>query len=136
MRNIKVVFYVGLPGSGKTTLLSKIKKGFIIDDFSLNIDKLVEFKASSEDILYISDPMLCTVTIEEAEISLKRMLLDLFITETEWILFENNLENCWYNVKKRNDDRKINKDFMKYLSEKYEKNYSLFNTVSVYKKNG
>ena len=109
MRNIKVVFYVGLPGSGKTTLLSKIKKGFVIDDFSLNIDKLNAFKASEEETLYIADPMLCTVTMEKAESSLNKMLLGLMIKETEWIFFENNLENCWYNVENRNDNREINK---------------------------
>lgn len=134
MRNIKVVFYVGLPGSGKTTLLSKIKKGFIIDDFSLNIEKLAEFKDSEEEILYIADPMLCTITMEEAERSLSKMLFGLTIKETEWFLFENNLENCWYNVENRNDNREINKGFMEYLSKKYKENYSLENTIAVYKK--
>lgn len=134
MRNIKVVFYVGLPGSGKTTLLSKINGGFIIDDFSLNIDKLNGFKASGEEILYIADPMLCVVTMEKAENSLSKMLSDLIIKETEWFCFENNLEDCWYNVESRNDDRKINKDFMKYLSKKYKENYSLEKTIPVYKK--
>ena len=134
MRNIKVVFYVGLPGSGKTTLLSKIKKGFVIDDFSLNIDKLNAFKASEEETLYIADPMLCTITMEEAERSLSKMLFGLTIKETEWIFFENNLENCWYNVKSRNDNREINKGFMEYLSKKYKENYSLEKTIAVYKK--
>lgn len=134
MRNIKVVFYVGLPGSGETTLLSKIKKGFVIDDFSLNIDKLNAFKASEEETLYIADPMLCTVTMEKAESSLNKMLLGLMIKETEWIFFENNLENCWYNVKSRNDNREINKGFMEYLSKKYKENYSLEKTIAVYKK--
>lgn len=134
MRNIKVVFYVGLPGSGKTTLLSKIKKGFIIDDFSLNIDKLNAFKASEEETLYIADPMLCTVTMEKAESSLNKLLLGLMIKETKWIFFENNLENCWYNVENRNDNREINKDFMEYLSRKYKENYSLEKTIAVYKK--
>ncbi len=134
MRNIKVVFYVGLPGSGKTTLLSKIKKGFIIDDFSLNIEKLAEFKDSEEEILYIADPMLCTITMEEAERSLSKMLFGLTIKETEWFLFENNLEDCYCNVKRRNDNREINKGFMEYLSKKYKENYSLEKTIAVYKK--
>lgn len=134
MRNIKVVFYVGLPGSGKTTLLSKIKKGFIIDDFSLNIEKLAEFKDSEEEILYIADPMLCTITMEEAERSLSKMLFGLTIKETEWFLFENNLEDCYCNVKSRNDNREINKGFMEYLSKKYKENYSLEKTIAVYKK--
>lgn len=134
MRNIKVVFYVGLPGSGKTTLLSKIKKGFIIDDFSLNIEKLAEFKDSEEEILYIADPMLCTITMEEAERSLSKMLFGLTIKETEWFLFENNLEDCYCNVKSRNDNREINKGFMEYLSRKYKENYSLEKTIAVYKK--
>lgn len=134
MRNIKVVFYVGLPGSGKTTLLSKIKKGFIIDDFSLNIEKLEKFKDSEEEILYIADPMLCTITMEEAERSLSKMLFGLTIKETEWFLFENNLEDCYCNVKRRNDNREINKGFMEYLSKKYKENYSLEKTIAVYKK--
>lgn len=134
MRNIKVVFYVGLPGSGKTTLLSKIKKGFIIDDFSLNIEKLEKFKDSEEEMLYIADPMLCTITMEEAERSLSKMLFGLTIKETEWFLFENNLEDCYCNVKSRNDNREINKGFMEYLSKKYKENYSLEKTIAVYKK--
>ncbi|EPP7234066.1 hypothetical protein ACTOJ1_000985 [Shigella flexneri] len=134
MRNIKVVFYVGLPGSGKTTLLSKIKKGFIIDDFSLNIEKLEEFKDSEEEILYIADPMLCTITMEEAERSLSKMLFGLTIKETEWFLFENNLEDCYCNVKRRDDNREINKGFMEYLAKKYKENYSLEKAIAVYKK--
>lgn len=133
-QKVEVSFYVGLPGSGKTTLLTLKKDGFFIDDFSLNIKKIEDFKKSNKNKLYIADPMLCLATQEKAEEVISNKLFD-FDINYKWFFYENNLENCLKNIKERNDERKISENFMKHLSEKYEALHGkcLINAIPVYK---
>lgn len=123
--NIKVVFFVGLPGSGKTTLLVKMNDGFIIDDLSVNLTMLDDFKNNPQEILYIADPLLCLSTKKQAETKLKEMLSDFNILSFDWRMFENNLDNAWKNVEARKDNRNINYYFMKHISKCYSENHDL-----------
>lgn len=136
--NIKVVFIVGLPGAGKTTLLKQMGDGFCIDDLSINLDKLDNFKQNPEPVLYIADPTLCMATQEKAETSLKKMLGSDFTVESfQWCFFENDLEACWANVEARQDQRKIDIHFVKHLFRCYAENYDLDKQelIPVYKGN-
>lgn len=136
--NIKVIFIVGLPGAGKTTLLEQINDGFCIDDFSIHLERLADFKENPESVLYIADPTLCMATQERAEASLRKMLGPDFNVESfEWRFFENDLEACWKNVEARQDQRKIDIHFVKHLSRSYAENYDLNKQelIPVYKGN-
>lgn len=121
---INVTIIVGLPGSGKSTFALKLMNdnNFLIDDFSLNRHLLEDFKKKGMKELVITDPLLCETTIERAEKKLKLFLKSENV-EFKWILFENDLSNCWTNVFNRNDDREISYNFVKELSKKYEENY-------------
>lgn len=133
-KKVEVSFYVGLPGSGKTTLLSLKKDGFFIDDFSLNIEKIEDFKKSNKNKLYIADPMLCLTTKEKAE-ELINNKLSYFDIDYKWCFYENDLPNCLRNIKRREDERKISENFMSHLSKRYKELHgeSLINAIPVYK---
>lgn len=136
---IDITIIVGLPGSGKSTFALKLinNNNFLIDDFSLNRHLLEDFKKTEMKELIITDPLLCETTIERAEKKLKMFLKSENI-DFKWILFENNLKDCWTNVFNRNDDRQISYGFMKDLSKKYEENYFKNETkhtiINVYRK--
>ena len=110
----KVLIIVGLPGSGKTTFGKKQKDAFFIDDIKdkNEIEKAINNK---HQFVVISDPYLI---FEKNRISAKKHLLGLGIKEIEWIFFENNKEKCLKNVKKRNDNRKV-ESFINLFSKNY-----------------
>lgn len=135
---IDITVIVGLPGSGKSTFALKLinDNNFLIDDFSLNRHLLEDFKKSGKKELVITDPLLCETTQERAEKKLKFFLKNENIN-FKWVLFENDLKNCWTNVFEREDNREISYNFVKELSKKYEENYfykNQENVIDVFKK--
>lgn len=113
----KVSIIVGLPGSGKTTLGNKLKKqkdAFLIDDIKDKgeIEKAIKEK---HQFIVITDPYLI---FKKNRTNAKKHILSLGIKEIEWIFFENNKEKCLKNVKKRNDNRKV-ENFINLFSKDY-----------------
>jgi len=113
----KVLFLIGLPGSGKTTYAKKFlkqTKSFLFDDVFLD-SQLEELKAlynSGVRNIVVTSPVLCTKEAQEKCFSL--------FPESDVVYFENNIENCWANIIKRNDKEKIiTKDYLLRLSSKY-----------------
>jgi adenylate kinase family enzyme len=133
MKTLSITAIVGLPGAGKTTLANKLynKNTFLIDDFSLNKHLIEEFHKQSVNELIITDPRLCEAKKEKAEKVFKRYFGEDIIIK--WIAFENNLEVCWNNVQKRNDNRIIGKHFLETLSKQYNPLEFTNNPKSVFK---
>lgn len=117
---MRILIVIGLPGSGKTThVLNHLKQddNFFIDDFSLNLDKIKEFKESGLQKLIIADPQLCFVDETEIIKTLKSLVSEKFLYEI--IYFENNVEQCIKNIKNRNDGRLISEFIMRNVYTKH-----------------
>ena len=123
----KIIVIVGLPGSGKTFLGNQLSDNdnILLDDFEYS--KEYFFDISKNYIL--TNPYFCTTSKENIISKLPTVF------EISFIFFENNLENCWYNVQNRQEYKKICYSFMKHLSDNYLKNYNLDdeNIISVKK---
>src|SRR5574343_1435743 len=126
---INFTIIIGLCGSGKTYLANSIYNAMVLDDFELREDHYFSEKYHH----VITNPNFCFLTKEQI-ISKIKQHCD-FNPIIEFILFENNLDNCLFNIKHRKYNNNISIHFMKYLSEQYNKNYNLseYNTIKVFK---
>lgn len=129
----KIYLIVGLPGSGKTTIGTKLTNKYKLEQQAvLFIDDIGKITGSAEellieinkentyDILIISDVFFCQKEILKKAIQLLIKLFPNYVIEC--LFFENNIDKCLKNVKKRNeqgDDRKVD-ELIKQLSKKYE----------------
>lgn len=120
---IQFLLIVGLPGSGKT-YYSRQLEGTIFDDFK-------DLSLLTKDLqgkIVIIDPHFCGEDwLLTAKHLLRKRYPDCKIDVT---YFENDLEACWANVQRRNDNRKISYSFVKSLSSDY---FPPKNSRSVYK---
>lgn len=116
----QLIILVALPGSGKSFYGNSLKKllgtscNFIDDINNLNPleDSLKNFKTT-----IIADPLLTSdKTRKLSETYLKTYFPKVSI---QWIFWENNPEDAWINIKKRNDGRIISQSFLKQLSSQY-----------------
>lgn len=78
--------------------------------------------------------MLCLTTKEKAEELINNKLSD-FNIDYKWLFYENDLVNCFRNIKRREDERKISENFMNHLSKRYKDLHgaNLINAIPVYK---
>jgi hypothetical protein len=103
-----LIFLVGLPGSGKTTM-AKLE----YPDYFLVDDPTEAPIIDSTRKTIIADCHLCYPKTFNQVIKLYPNSL--------FILFENNLNQCYQNVLNRNDGRLITWDFMLLLNTEYAK---------------
>jgi predicted kinase len=109
---IQFLLIVGLPGSGKT-FYSRQLEGIVFDD----INDLSVLKEDLQGKITIIDPHFCCADIlARAKDILGKKYPNCKIDVT---YFENDLEACWANVQRRNDNRKISYSFVKSLSSDY-----------------
>ncbi len=120
---IEFLLIVGLPGSGKT-YYSRQLEGTIFDD----INDLSLLTKDLQGKITIIDPHFCCADIlAKAKDILTKKFPDCKI---DTVYFENDLEACWKNIQRRNDNRKISYSFVKSLSSDY---FPPENCRSVYK---
>lgn len=115
----KVIVIVGLPGSGKTCLAQEIAKtcdAIVYDDFSF-IEKST-LNHPEDKVAIITDPLAVGVSPLQISKTLKSFMNENI--EIRIIAFENNVNQCVKNLKRRNDGRSISIEFMKHLSKKYK----------------
>ncbi len=128
----QLIILVALPGSGKSFYGNSIKKLLgtscnFLDDID-NLDSLEESLRNFKTTI-IADPLL---TADKTR-KLSEAYLNSFFPKVpiEWIFWENNPEDAWINVKKRDDGRIISQSFLKHLSSQYNPPHIDF---KVYKK--
>jgi len=128
----QLIILVALPGSGKSFYGNSLKKllgtssNFLDDIKDLN---LLEESIRNYKTTIIADPLL---TSDKTRKLAESYLISKFPkVPIQWIFWENNLENAWENVKKRNDGRIVSKSFLKHLSSEYNPPHIDF---KVYKK--
>ncbi|AEQ60465.1 hypothetical protein [Acanthamoeba polyphaga mimivirus] len=119
----QLIIVIGLPGSGKTHLCREISSldssRQIVDDFigsfyNGNITRLL----SSECKLCINDPRLCLKNVFKRFIKIFEQHIgqdNIYL-----ILFENNPEQCKFNVQNRNDNRKGILEIVDQYSQRYD----------------
>lgn len=103
-----LIFLVGLPGAGKTTL-AQTK----YSDFKLIDDPKVAPVLIPDNKTVIADCHLCYLKTFN-------QVCHLYPNST-FLLFENDLAQCWENVQNRNDHRIIPYSYMVKLSKAYSK---------------
>lgn len=102
MDNSKVIIIIGLPGSGKSTFALNMTSHIIFDDFiTTYYNGKVSHALSSDDKICLIDPRLCIPSIWTRYITKIEKYVDR--SNIHLILFENNMEACLNNIKKRND---------------------------------
>lgn len=142
----KLIFVVGMPGSGKThyarrlveDLLAKNHTVLWMDDPSVPlaeydetdprryviVDKsdlvpaaLRHVATARPDYFVLSDPFLCQ---QSTQLACEQLLakVGLSMTDSSWIQFENNLNQCLANAAARKDGRNVS-NFIKILSKNY-----------------
>jgi predicted kinase len=128
----QLIILVALPGSGKSFYGNSLKKllgtssNFLDDIKDLN---LLEESIRNYKTTIIADPLL---TSDKTRKLAESYLISKFPkVPFQWIFWENNLEDAWENVKKRNDGRIVSKSFLKQLSSEYNPPHIDF---KVYKK--
>lgn len=112
---MKFILLVGLPGSGKTHFGNESGLPFF-DDITQHggQDTLLGI---SEGSVVISD---FGFLFEQTRKSAMDSLLKQFPDSTfEWMVWENNPEACFENIKRRNDGRNLNIGTLKELSKLY-----------------
>ena len=114
---MKFVFICGLPGSGKTHLGRQMGELFL-DDICQTCGKDRLKDDFPTKTVIVADPSLCR--------SLNRIVAEEIVKvchpncEVEWIFFENNPEQCWQNVRNREDSRIISRHSIFDLSRHYQ----------------
>lgn len=110
-KKMKIRLIIGLPCSGKTTLLNFLE-GFNIDDI-----KSLEQLPEKADCLNITSPQFIFQSVRNAAVNhLKKK----YQTENiELIFFENSVEKCLNNLRKRGDEKEKK-------VESFIKNFSTF----------
>lgn len=103
-----LIFLVGLPGAGKTTLAKTQYQNYKLID-----DPVTAPEINLNEKTIIADCHLC-------DRRTFKQVCELY-PQSLFILFENNLEQCYKNVLARNDGRKITYEYMVNLSGKYAK---------------
>lgn len=125
----EIILIAGLPGSGKTTWGSDFIKensdSIFIDDISIITGNAKEFlkKIKQENIpcknLLISDVFMCRKEVREKAL---KVINEVFpCAKTRVLFFENSIEKCKKNVKRRmalGDERKV-QDMITVLSRDY-----------------
>lgn len=112
----ELIVIIGLCGSGKSSLCYKYNTHVIFDDFITHFynGKLIDTIKEGNKVC-IADPRLCIYKTFTRYIK----QIELYTTNIELILFENNPTQCLINIGNRNDGRKgIENTIMKY-SELY-----------------
>lgn len=117
---MNITLVIGLPGSGKSYLLSLYEpyRRVIIDDVSINSDDLNLVQPDTKHLV-ITDISCCDKKVEQKAIEYLTKRFENRKPTIDFIYFENNLEQCWENVKSRNDNRAISYHFLRNLSAKY-----------------
>jgi uridine kinase len=129
MKLINLTFIIGLPCSGKTTFLKGIKESCLkIDDpidFKTDVkDKIIKYISKSnlfscKKDIYISDCNLCN---DDILIKAITRIEDINMNfNFKYIYFENNVDKCLINLKKRKekgDNREV-ENYIKQLSKIY-----------------
>lgn len=128
---VKIIeFVIGLPGSGKTFLLVDFaKQGYDVYDDIKSLDEIKVISPTSNYIC-LSSPMFCDNEILLRAVSAARVKFSNAVPF--FTFFENDPENCWKNIQRRNDGRLISKDFLYQLSKMYDTTYRNY-VIPVYK---
>lgn len=93
---MKIVCIVGRPGSGKTHLAKTHYSNYLLIDDPETLDELNFLLAKTTKDVVITDPYLCK---EE-----NRWRAELFLTQygdVEFVYFEDDLEKCKVNARRR-----------------------------------
>jgi len=130
MKLINLTFIIGLPCSGKTTFLKGISNSCLKIDDPIDFNKDVKEKilkyisklnwSFHKKEIYISD---CNFCIDDVLINAITKIEDININfNFKYIYFENNVDKCLINLKKRTDkgdNRKV-ENYIKQLSKIYK----------------
>lgn len=114
----KVTLLIGLPGCGKTTLGKKLEEAgaCFIDDVSFVGRHILQEKLEQGVICIVaSDPFLCRKNDRINAIK----FIESYGYAVECVFFENNLDKCLANVRKRNDGREV-EGLTKVLHKEYD----------------
>lgn len=134
MKLINLTFIIGLPCSGKSTFLKGIDNSCLKIDDPVNFDtdvknKIIKHISKSKKDIYIADCHLCN---DDVLINAITRIENISINfNFKYIYFENNVDKCLINLKKRTDNgdnRKV-EEYIKYLSKIYKPqvNYKIIN---------
>lgn len=100
---MRATIIIGLPGSGKT-FLSKTIEGFKVDDVFKNYaEEEFDFILKKYSSIVITDPLFCFNN--RLQVVEKKLIAAGF--DINKIYFENAKKKALYNIKKRNDSRKV-----------------------------
>lgn len=114
----KCTVIVGLPGSGKSFLMNQIALNeILLDDIEIKDSQVFE-----PGNYILTNPYFCLSSKEKITEKINQHFK---VDIIEFILFENDLEACWFNVQNRKEYKKISYSFMQYLSKEYSKNFNL-----------
>jgi hypothetical protein len=111
---------VGLPGSGKSHLgknyFVKEQDLLFFDDLAQN-NRLDDLYPTGDYSIVVSDYSLIQPGVRSRFV---KMLEHKFAgCKVEWWVWENNPEQCWANIQRRNDGRIISKGFLLESSKSY-----------------
>lgn len=129
MNMINLTFIIGLPCSGKSTFLKGISDSCLKIDDPVNFDtdvkdKIIKYISKSnwgfcKKEIYISD---CNFCIDDVLIKAISKIEDISMDfNFKYIYFENNVDKCLINLKKRKDegDNREVENYIKQLSKIY-----------------
>ena len=116
----KVRIIVGLPGSGKTYYAEHNSFGILFDDPAASQDTFDELKnavTSGQDVTITDVYAIESKARCIALTTLKSWNPD---CEIEWLFFENDLESCIANIKRRDDGREVSSEFVREAARHYD----------------